>query len=102
MLVALKMALAAALAMLGPTVDRIIYLIFKTGKLGGIISIETIAFLTADCILATLLWKDYTNKRSTKAAGISLAIFVWGQILYFLIPKTELWQVLVTFVMQSK
>ena len=91
---------ATALTMLGPTVDRIVYSGFKVIKFGGIIPIETVSFFIADGILAILLWKDYKNKKSTKALMISLSIFVIGQTVYFLIQKTNAWTGFVAFVMQ--
>lgn len=91
--------LATALTMLGPTVDRIIF--FNTGleKLAGFIRIETIAFLIADIILATLLVMDYKNKRSTKALWICLIVFVTVQLMYFTLRKTSGWERFVSFVL---
>ena len=94
--------IAAAFTMLGPTVDRIVFWIFKVPRLGGVIPIECVSFLIADCILAILLWNDYRNKKPLRPLFISLVIFLGGQILYFLIKKTELWQTVVIFLMQSR
>lgn len=90
---------AAALTMLGPTVDRIVYWACKVDKLGGVVPIECVSFLIADCVLAFLLWKDYKNKRPTKALLTALLIFLCGQILYFLVRKTDTWQTIVTSIM---
>ena len=92
---------ATTLTMLGPTVDRIIYSIFKAPELGGFVPIESIAFVIADSILAILLWKDYKSRKSTKALAISLAIFLSGQIIYFSVRNTTAWASFVSFLMQT-
>jgi len=91
--------IAAALTMLGPTVDRIIF--FNTGleKIAGFIRIETIAFLIADIILAALLIRDYRNNQSTRALWVSLIFFVTIQVMYFVFRKSDGWAGFVTFVM---
>jgi hypothetical protein len=89
---------AAALTMLGPTVDRIVFWITQTDKLGSI-PVESISFLIEDCVLAFLLWKDYKGQRSTKALLVSLLIFLTAQLLYFLVKETDAWQSIVSFVM---
>ena len=83
---------ATALTVLGPTVDRIIWALFKQPKLGGWFPIEMIAFLIINITIATLLWKDHRHGRSTKALMTCLIIFVTGQILYFLVKGTTTWQ----------
>lgn len=90
---------AAALTMLGPTVDRIVYNTTKMDYVGGIIPIECVSFLIADCILALLLWKDYKNRRPTKTLIICLLIFVLGQATYFLVKRTDTWQSIVSSIM---
>jgi hypothetical protein len=90
----------AALALLGPTVDRILILNFKLEKLPGSIPIECAAFFIANIILALLLWKDYTNNRPTKTLSTCLLIYLIGQVLYFMVPGTNGWTNLVTFIMK--
>lgn len=91
---------AAALSMLGPTVDRIIVFDFKWEKLPGAIPIETAAFLIADTVLALLLWNDYKNNRPTKTLWTCLLTYLIGQALYYTVPGTNGWTSLVTFLMQ--
>lgn len=90
---------AAALTMLGPTVDRIVYNATKAEYLGGIIPTECVSFLIEDCILAFLLWKDYKNNRPAKTLMVSLTIFVLGQVIYFLVKKTDTWQHIMNAIM---
>lgn len=91
---------AAALPLLGPTVDRIIVFDFKLEKLPGSIPIETAAFVIADMVLALLLWKDYKNNQPTKTLWTCLGIYVLGQALYYTVPGTSGWTSLVTFLMK--
>ncbi len=92
--------LATALTLLGPTVDRIMFFIFKLEKLFGLIPIESVSFFIADAVLTVLLLKDYKNKRSTKTLWICLLIYLIGQTLYFTIPKTGFFANFVSFIMK--
>jgi uncharacterized membrane protein len=92
--------LAAALALLGPTVDRIIFFRFKWEKLFDSIPIETAAFVIADMVLALLLWNDYKNNRPIKALRVALLIYLLGQVFYFTVPGSTGWTSLVTFLMK--
>ena len=93
---------AAALSLLGPTVDRIILFGFKLDKLPGSLPIESAAFFIADTVLALLLWKDYTNKRPTKTLLTCLLIYLIGQVFYFTLPGGNVWTNLVTFIMKPE
>jgi hypothetical protein len=93
---------ATALTLLGPTVDRIVFAIFKVAKLGGVVPIETVAFATADGILLFLLLKDYKAGRSTKALFAALLIYFTAQLFYFLFQATDAWTAIVSFTMQAK
>ena len=95
-----RFMLATALALLGPTVDRILYFVFHLEILPGGIPLESLAFFIADLILLLLLWKDYKNKRPTKTILICLCISVAAQILYFTVPSTNAWTQLVSFLMK--
>jgi hypothetical protein len=92
--------LATALTLLGPTVDRIMFFVFKLEKLPGSIPIESVSFFIADVLLTILLLKDYKNKRPTKTLWTCLLIYLTGQLLYFTVPGTDLWQQFVTFIMK--
>jgi hypothetical protein len=91
---------ATALALLGPTVDRIFIFSFKLEKLPGSITIEFAAFFIADMVLALLLWKDYTNNHPTKTLWTCLLIYLIGQVLYYTVPGTNGWTNLVSFIMK--
>jgi DMSO reductase anchor subunit len=86
-----RFILASALTLLGPTVDRIIFFGFGMQMLPGSLPIELVAFAIADLVLALLLFKDYRNRRPTRALAISLSIYVIGQALYFTLPQTAAW-----------
>jgi hypothetical protein len=94
--------LASALTLLGPTVDRIICFGFKLEKLPASMPIELAAFFIADGVLALLLWKDYTDKRSIKTLLTCLVIYLSGQVLFFTVLGTEFWQHFVTLIMKPK
>jgi hypothetical protein len=91
--------LAAALPLLGPTVDRTFYFY---SKLPNNMPYELPSFIIIDIVLAILLWKDYKNKRPTITLWVCLLIYVIGQVLYFTVTGTEGWQHLVTFIMKPK
>ena len=92
--------LAMALSLLGPTVDRIMIFVFKLEELPASIPIEAAAFFIANVVLGMLLLKDYKNKRPTKTLSTCLLIYIIGQILYFTIPGTHLWQHVMAFLMK--
>ena len=91
---------AAALTLLGPTVDRIVFSTTGVTRLGGTIPIETVAFAIADGILVFLLWKDYKARRPLRTLFTCLGIYLLAQLSYFLFKDTEAWAGFVTFVMQ--
>lgn len=92
--------LATALALLGPTLDRIIFFRFKVEKLPGSIPIEVAAFMTINFIVVLLLWQDYKNRLPTKALLSALLIYILGQVLYFTIPGTVVWKDFVRIIMK--
>ncbi len=91
--------MAASLSLLGPTVDRIIFFVFGLEKFPGGIPIESLAFLIADIILITMLIKDYQAKRSVKTLFICLSIYIIGQVMYFTLPGTTVWQNVIISIM---
>lgn len=95
-----RFMLATALALLGPTVDRILFFVFHLQELPGGLPLESMAFFIADLILVLLLLKDYRDKKSTKTLWTCLGIYVVAQILYFTIPDTEVWTQFVGFSMR--
>ena len=95
-----RFMLATALALLGPTVDRILYFVFNLNELPFGIPLESAAFFIADLILLLLLWKDFKNKRPIKTLLICLGISLVAQILYFTVPSTNAWTQLLSFLMR--
>lgn len=92
---------ATALTLLGPTVDRITYAVFKETKLGGFIPIEIVAFILADGILLFLLWGDIKAKRPVKPLLTCLLILLVVQSCYFLFQQSNAWADAVTWMMQA-
>ncbi|GAA4467666.1 hypothetical protein GCM10023189_51730 [Nibrella saemangeumensis] len=93
---------AAALSLLGPTIDRIVVFVVGLEKLPAGLPIEIVAFFVANTVLAVLLWKDYRAKRATATLRNSLLIYLLGQALYFTLPKMVVWGYIMAFMMQPK
>ncbi|GAA4414044.1 hypothetical protein GCM10023187_43020 [Nibrella viscosa] len=91
---------AAALSLLGPTVDRIVVFILGLESLPAGLPIEIIAFFLANTTLALLLWNDYRYKRPISALRNSLLIYLLGQTLYFTLPLTDVWGHIMAFIMR--
>ncbi len=92
--------LATSLSLLGPTVDRMIFFVFKMDKLPGSLPIELVAFCMADAVLAVLLLKDYRENRPVKTLLTALFIYIMGQALYFSLPGTPIWQIFIELIMR--
>lgn len=90
---------ATALSLLGPIVDRIVFNLEILEKLGTYIPLYSIAFLIADSVLAILLLKDYKNKLPLKTLRTSLLIYIIGQVLFFTVPQTQVWQHIVAWLL---
>lgn len=93
---------AAALTLLGPTIDRIFFIGFGISRFAGGIPVESAAFVIADLILVTLLVKDYQHKRPVKTLLVCLSIYVVGQVLYFTLPGTVAWQEMIMLIMKPQ
>ena len=92
--------LATSLALLGPTIDRIIFIPLGLQELPGGITVMAAALSIADLILATLLIKDYREGKPTRTLWICLIITLIAQVLYFTVPYTAVWEPFVTFLMK--
>ncbi|MGZ8551600.1 MAG: hypothetical protein ACXWV2_13100 [Chitinophagaceae bacterium] len=90
---------ATALTLLGPTVDRIIMIPLQTENI-GFIPAYVIAFLIADIVLVILLIKDYKTKKPIKTLATCLAIYITGQVLYFVVPRFDWWPDFMAFIMK--
>ncbi|ULQ52978.1 hypothetical protein [Flavihumibacter fluvii] len=93
--------LAAALTVLGPTVDRIFFIVFhmETFPLG--IPIYAGAFSLEVSILGLLLWKDYQHKKPTRTLWTAILIYLAGQTLFFTLKDTASWQQFFILLMKS-
>ena len=90
--------LATSLTLLGPTVDRIIFIYFKIEKI-GFIPVFAIAFLIADLILILLLIKDYKSNKPLNTLITCLVIYITAQTLYFVVPSFGWWASFMHFIM---
>lgn len=90
--------LATALILLGPTVDRIIFINLGINRLLGS-SPHFVSMLMIDLILAILLYIDFKNKRETKTLTYCLLIFVASQLAFYILPTFDWWAVFVKIVM---
>jgi hypothetical protein len=88
--------LAAALTFMGPTVDRIFVFWFETFLLWGFIPIEYFAYTLINVTLIYFLFLDKGNPKGQKALGISLSIYLIGQLLYATVRETDLWENMIT------
>jgi hypothetical protein len=66
---------AAALTIIGPTVDRILYFLFHVQVLPLAIPLETFAFLLIDFILIVLLIKDVKEKANARPLWVTLSVY---------------------------
>lgn len=88
--------LAAALTFMGPTVDRIFIFWFETFLLWNSLSIEYFSFGLINVTLIFFLFMDKGNPKGQKALGISLSIYLIGQLLYATVRETFLWEKMIT------
>ena len=91
---------AASLTMIGPTLERILFLSFGIEYFFGVIPIEGLSFLLQDMILAGLLIYDYRNKKPTRTLLICLSVYMVGQFLYFFVKGKPFWEAIISFLMQ--
>ena len=90
---------ATALTLMGPTVDRIMFFVFKLEFLPGGISAMWVSFVIIDILLLLLLFKDYNKNRPVKTLLICLLIYIPGQILHFAVLGHDWWREFVAFLM---
>ena len=90
---------AAILTLLGPTVDRILFQVYDYFSIEFNLFAELFVFVLIDLLLISLAVYQHKKSLSAKPALIALAIYVAGQIAYFLLPKLKAWPVFVDFIM---
>ena len=93
---------AASLTLLGPTVDRIMFIPLGLEFFPGGISSMWVSFILIDFVLLLLLYKDYQHKRPLKTLLICLLVYIPGQFLHFAILGHEWWKDVMAFVMLPK
>jgi len=84
---------AAVLTLLGPTIDRILIPLYINYNLN--VNFFIVTFILIDILLAALLiyqWKKGINLKGTIAA---LSIYVFGQVVFFALPRMYLWRLLI-------
>ncbi|WP_373524110.1 hypothetical protein [Aquiflexum sp.] len=88
--------LAAALTFLGPTVDRIFIFWYDTFLLWETVPVEYFSYALINLTLILFLFLDKGNPKGQKALGISLSIYLIGQILYATVRETQFWEKMIT------
>ena len=91
---------AAALSMVGPIVDRALYVLLRIFHLPNK-GIEYISFCLIDVLLISMLYHDYKTRHSPKVVLICTSVFVLGQIVYSFFLDSSLWQNFVGFLLAS-
>jgi hypothetical protein len=76
-----------------------IFFVFKMEVLPGSLPITLVAFFIADVILVLLLIKDYRENKPAKTLWSALLIYIFGQMIYFTLPGTQIWQYFIEFIM---
>lgn len=87
--------IAAVLTFIGPTFDRILFYLFDMPFILPGIPAEYASFFLIDLILCYLIIKDVRKEKNYMPVAFSLGIYILIQVLYFLVPKTELFSNLV-------
>jgi hypothetical protein len=90
---------AAALTLLGPTVDRIIFQVYQVLGYGFNLFAETAVFVLIDIFLLLLFLYQRRRGRNGRPALTALVLYIVGQISYFLLPKTAFWGTFVHLIM---
>ncbi len=91
--------LAASLTVLGPTVDRIWFMVVGISIFPFGIPVETFAYALIIIVIAYLLWLDYKAGRNTKTLEICLVIYFISQGLYYVVPDMVWWEQFITLIM---
>ena len=91
---------AASLTMIGPTLERILFLTFDIEKFFGVVPIESLSFFLQDLILAGLLIYDHKNNKPTGTLWLCLLVYLTGQFLYFFVKGKPFWETFISFLMQ--
>lgn len=84
---------AAILTLLGPTVDRILIPMYINYNLPVNFFIAT--FILIDVLLVALLFYQRKQSLSARATFTALIIYLAGQLVFFLLPRTYFWKILI-------
>lgn len=88
--------LACALTFIGPSLDRVFIFWFERYFIFGTFPIEYLAFAVINVILVVMWIIDKGNPKGRRTLGISLSIYLLGQILYATVRETQAWEMLIT------
>lgn len=83
---------SSALTILGPTLDRILFQVYKHANVGFNVFAEFFTFVVIDTILVALLVYQFRKGYATTASIISIGLFLAGQTLYLFLPDSEVWE----------
>jgi hypothetical protein len=90
--------IAAALTLMGPTIDRIVYTRMAT-PIAGFIPGECVAFAIILISLLFLMWYDYRKGYSMKTITVCITLYLAGQIGFFVLGNTKGYQYFVSLLL---
>ncbi len=83
---------SSALTLLGPTLDRILFQIYKYYNVGFNVLAEFFTFAVIDAILLALLFYQFKKRYSLTAVIVSIVIYLAGQTAYVFLPSSAGWE----------
>lgn len=90
---------AAILTLLGPSLDRILFQVYKFYGIEFNLFAEFAVFVLIDLLLLGLIYYQWKNGYSLKPVTISLLIYLTGQLGYVLVPLSKAWEVALSTIM---
>ena len=84
---------AAALTLIGPTVDRIVIPLLIEYKVN--IDVFISSFLLIDILLVTLLIYQLRKGTTIKATVTALALYITAQIIFYVFPSISIWKIII-------
>lgn len=84
--------LSSALTLLGPTMDRILFQVYRYFDMGFNMFAEFFTFVLIDAILISLLFYQMRKAYSLRAVITCIVIYLAGQTAYVFIPESVGWE----------
>jgi hypothetical protein len=84
---------SSALTLLGPTLDRILFQIYKYFGVEFNVFAEFFTFAVIDAILVALLVYQFRKGYPLVAVIVSILAYLIGQAAYVFLPESEVWEV---------